>query len=361
MATILANKAKHIGHAKRCVGGLGTSGTQYDSSRMLIGLYCFAIIDLLCLDIPADPSIMGLVEDWTDWLWAQHIKTVNGSGFRPSPYMHMHGRDSNLSDVVHDRPPADSPHLIMTYSALLSLAILRDDFTKLDIGGLKTFLSAVQREDGSFGAVAGSYQGETDIRMAYCAFAICAMIDDWSPIDVHKAVEWIKRCRGYEGGYGQAPHNESHGGSTFCALAALYLASSLPNIQSRLSEEEKSSTVRWLVGNQTVEGGFKGRTEKEPDACYSFWYTASLKILESESLVDARANLTWIEECQFRFGGIAKVPDEMPDPYHTYLGLASLSLCRPDGEEEWGFPEMDPLLNARLETAQWIRDHLGKR
>ena len=42
----------------------------------------------------------------------------------------------------------DLPHLIMTYTALLCLAMLRDDFTKLDRPGILRFLGACQREDG---------------------------------------------------------------------------------------------------------------------------------------------------------------------------------------------------------------------
>lgn len=44
----------------------------------------------------------------------------------------------------------DTPNVIMTYTALLSLAILRDDFSKLDRSGLVTFLRACQHEDGRF-------------------------------------------------------------------------------------------------------------------------------------------------------------------------------------------------------------------
>lgn len=42
----------------------------------------------------------------------------------------------------------DPPHVILTYTALLSLAILRDDFTQLDRLGIVRFLQACQREDG---------------------------------------------------------------------------------------------------------------------------------------------------------------------------------------------------------------------
>lgn len=39
----------------------------------------------------------------------------------------------------------------MTYTALLSLAILRDDFSKLERKGLIQFVKSCQREDGRYG------------------------------------------------------------------------------------------------------------------------------------------------------------------------------------------------------------------
>ena len=44
----------------------------------------------------------------------------------------------------------DTPHIIMTYVALLSLAILRDDFSKLERSGIIKLLQTCQREDGRF-------------------------------------------------------------------------------------------------------------------------------------------------------------------------------------------------------------------
>ena len=40
--------------------------------------------------------------------------------------------------------------MIATYTALVALAILRDDFTRLDRRGLVTLLRSSQREDGRF-------------------------------------------------------------------------------------------------------------------------------------------------------------------------------------------------------------------
>ena len=100
----------------------------------------------------------------------------------------------------------------MTYTAFLALAILRDDFSKLDRSGIIRFLRTCQQEDGrwndksschrspplltnihSFSTVPGS--NESDLRTLYCAFAISSMLDDWSGINVPLAVSFISTCR----------------------------------------------------------------------------------------------------------------------------------------------------------------------
>lgn len=37
--------------------------------------------------------------------------------------------------------------------------------------------------------------GDSDIRMTYCAFAISSMLDDWSGVDIPRAIEFISACR----------------------------------------------------------------------------------------------------------------------------------------------------------------------
>lgn len=103
----------------------------------------------------------------------------------------------------------DTPHMIATYTALISLAILRDDFTRLDRRGLVAFLRSSQQEDGRFVFVSiitsqsnrvDSFTsdptgGDTDLRLAYCAFVICTLLDDWSGVNVEKTLEFVRRCR----------------------------------------------------------------------------------------------------------------------------------------------------------------------
>lgn len=146
--------------------------------------------------------------------------------------------------------------------------------------------------------------GDADLRMTYCAFVVCALLDNWSCIDLSRALSYIRRCRvrvsffliyiylsllnvcknfkTYEGGYGQTPHGESLGGPTYCALAALHL---VPDDAPRLQPSEWRATVRWLLHLQTAPTpaselgcGFAGRTNKLSDACYGFWCGAALSV-----------------------------------------------------------------------------------
>lgn len=36
---------------------------------------------------------------------------------------------------------------------------------------------------------------DADLRMTYCAFVVCALLDDWSSIDLPRALSYIHRCR----------------------------------------------------------------------------------------------------------------------------------------------------------------------
>jgi geranylgeranyl transferase type-1 subunit beta len=57
----------------------------------------------------------------------------------------------------------------------------------------------------------------------YCAAAVCHMLNDFSGMDVELAVKFICGSQRYDGGISQGGCKESHGGSTYCAVAALAL------------------------------------------------------------------------------------------------------------------------------------------
>lgn len=99
-----------------------------------------------------------------------------------------------------------------------------------------------------------------------------------------------------------------------------------------MSEVERRQSLRWLLQNQDASGGFRGRTNKDADACYCFWCGGAIQVFDSVSLskewvsptipfpneqilgagelVDNIALASFLGKCQFRFGGIAKAPGE---------------------------------------------------
>lgn len=82
-----------------------------------------------------------------------------------------------------------------------------------------------------------------------------------------------------------------------------------------------------------VDGaGMNGRTNKVADTCYAFWVGASLHIMEMPSLCDQPAIRRYLlGKTQHEvLGGFGKFPGDLPDLYHSYLGLAALSLAGSD-------------------------------
>ncbi|KAJ3485381.1 hypothetical protein NLI96_g5005 [Meripilus lineatus] len=137
------SKTGHAAHCNRCLSGLPSSQLEADASRLAVGFYCLGTLDILGLvstKIRPDEA-----EGWREWLWSQQQSGKYGTGFRPSSYM----TPSFVSDWgSEDFSDHDVPHLIMTYTAILSLAILRDDLKQLDRPGVIQFLKSCQREDG---------------------------------------------------------------------------------------------------------------------------------------------------------------------------------------------------------------------
>ena len=50
-----------------------------------------------------------------------------------------------------------------------------------------------------------------DLRFMYAACAISFLLNDWSGINIEKAVEFILACQNYDYAYGFCPEQESHG------------------------------------------------------------------------------------------------------------------------------------------------------
>lgn len=114
-----------------------------------------------------------------------------------------------------------------------------------------------------------------------------------------------------------------------------------------------------------IVSGFSGRLNKPADTCYAFWVTASLHILlqtsdPPQALYDAksvRRYLLALTQHQV-MGGFTKFPgDKYADLYHSFLGLAALSLCSSDEERKSdGIEKLDAGMCVREEVRGKLRD-----
>ena len=60
------------------------------------------------------------------------------------------------------------------------------------------------------GVFAGDAFGEIDTRFLYCAVSGLSLLGKLDLMDKEKAVEYIQRCRNYDGGFGSCVGAESH-------------------------------------------------------------------------------------------------------------------------------------------------------
>ena len=83
---------------------------------------------------------------------------------------------------------------------------------------------------------------------------------------------------------------EAHGGYTSCSLLAHFLLSSMNTTASKStlgtdfpSKIDVNAAVRWSVlmqGEAIEAGGFRGRSNKLVDGCYSWWVGGGFPVLE---------------------------------------------------------------------------------
>lgn len=351
------DKAKHITYWKRC---LKTYLPHYyipnDSNRLSLAYFVISALDLL--DVLTSSTTAEEREGYAQWIYACQLPE---GGFRGSP-----GSDFGLHRT-DDNKTWDPANVPATYFALATLLILGDNLERVKRRECLDWLTKMQRPDGSFGEthVNGNIEGGMDMRFGYTAMGIrwilrgraLGEVDGVADVDVDKLVRCVRQSNTYDGGISEMPFHESHGGFAFCAIAALSLASRTRSLKCGSHPDgalagisDVDLTLRWLVSRQTthldedidlgdVEDstvqpvlpwvGLNGRCNKIADACYSWWVAASLSLLGRLDLLSLHpAQKYLLDRTQHAIGGFGKQPGDPPDVYHSYMGLAALSLMK---------------------------------
>lgn len=219
-------------------------------------------------------------------------------------------------------------HLLYTLSAIQILVIF-DELDKIDIDKVTKYVSDLQQSDGSF---IGDEWGEIDTRFSYCALCCLDLLGKLNDtIDLEKAIAFIYRCRNFDGGFGAVPGAETHSGQIFCCVAALAIARG-----ANAFDDDRDVLAWWLCERQLPTGGLNGRPEKKQDVCYSWWVLSSLSILQRIDWIDKLKLGEFILSCQDKEdGGLSDRAGNMADVFHTYFGIAGLSLL--------GYPNLNSI------------------
>lgn len=129
---------------------------------------------------------------------------------------------------------------------------------------------------------------------------VATLLDIITPELLHNVDKFIASCQTYEGGFacstfpfptGESPAlAEAHGGYTSCSLLAHFLLTSSKPKDAVSSYDasfphsiDVNAAIRWSVlmqGEAIEAGGFRGRSNKLVDGCYSWWVGGGLPVLE---------------------------------------------------------------------------------
>lgn len=373
---------KHVRYWRLCANLLPDPYVSNDASRVSLGFFIVAGLDLLDL-LPTntdDPSKQQVITDqerlrWIDWIYECQIP--DGEGFRGFTGTDL-GERRNKNNQCWD--PGNLPN---TFFALGSLLILGDDLSRVQRDKCLGWLSRMQRSDGSFGetlGLDGKIEGGRDLRYCCCAAGIAFIFHNpfettYKPaFDEDRLIDYILSCQNYNGGYGESPLREPHSGLNYCAIATLELISRLRSPASRRAKQvlDKSDRcVRWMLDRQTtvlseeevdaededengVEPspqetqtfldqpstleviGFNGRENKIADTCYCFWNSGALavsinpcryqqssefcQILNSLHVANLPAVRQYLlAKVQHTIGGFAKDTDSPPGRFNDLL------------------------------------------
>lgn len=309
---------QHVGFFLRFLGVVPKQYASLDTSRLMMVYFSLSALDVLGALGRVGPEERARI---VDWVYSNQVVLVaERNGVRCGGFL-----GSGFTGPQTDAPSKyHQAHVSMTYCALLVLAMLGDDYSRVDKDAVVEGLRALQQPDGSFQSVA--FGTENDTRFVFCACAISFMMQDFRGVDVDKTAAFLLASQSYDGGFGILPNQETHSGAIYTAVASLALL-------GRVDDVDRESLERFLLMRQV--GGFNGRINKKPDTCYTFWVGGSLQMLALEHLMDRDAARPFLMSCQSAIGGFSKYPgkypDAVPDILHSYYSVCGLSLLGEPG------------------------------
>lgn len=317
---------RHLRFLEMIVDGLPLEYETQEINRLTLAYFTISGLNLLnALDQAQSNQI-------SNWVLSFQVHPRTETDLESGEFYGFCGsRSSQFSSSFSEVSNKNCSHLASTYCALAILKMVGYNLSNINPEAILKSMRKLQQHDGSFVPI--HFRAETDIRFVYCAAAICSMLDNWTGMDKEKVKEYIVRCQSYDGGFGLVPGSESHGGATFCAVAALQLMGFIgEDISPNQEVINIPLLVEWLLQRQSGDGGFQGRINKPSDTCYAFWVGGVLKMLGLFEFINKDALRNFILSCQSKYGGFTKFPGmKFADLYHSYYSFSALSLLGEPG------------------------------
>jgi len=149
---------------------------------------------------------------------------------------------------------------------------------------------SLQKQDGSF---SGDSSGQTDTRSIFCAVTCLSLLKRLNDtrLNLEKTIEYIIRCRNFDGGFGSWPGGERHAAQAYVCVGTLTILGALQHINT-------DQLGWWLSESQQASGGLNVISEKLGDVCYSWWVLSTLSMLKRTHWIETAKLTTFILEAQ---------------------------------------------------------------
>ena len=183
------NTEKHIKYWLRCLRSpLPHHYISNDSNRMCFASFICSALDVL--DVLDTSVTVAERAEYVDWIYRCQLPE---GGFRAFP-------GSDFGDLRNEiNRKWDPPSLPATFFALQTLAVLKDDFSRLKRREILEWLPKLQRDNGGFGQinVDGAIEGGHDSRFGYMAAAVRWMLRGTieGPLDGIPDIDVERFCR----------------------------------------------------------------------------------------------------------------------------------------------------------------------
>ncbi|EAR93626.1 prenyltransferase and squalene oxidase repeat protein (macronuclear) [Tetrahymena thermophila SB210] len=396
------NIQAHIALQKMILLGDGVKLTSLDGQRIYVVYFILNSLD--ALDKIDVVLTLEQKQKIITWIYRQQIikrtKQTNTliGGFRGSECFGYHteylNEKAEEKEVEEQEIYQDIQTIVFTQCALSCLKILGDNLHLVSRPHILATLKRLQNSNGQMRSCDDSQ--ESDLRYTYSSLVVSQLLQDFTWCNKEQMTQYILSCYNHEqGGFGLNPNMESHGGSTFCAIAALSILNKLQLIPNKtklihwlvsrqqllreskasleeaqqiqveiISEAEYNEQKKLQEQNQKIQNdkqqemineneeecqqsnkqnqqildivGFQGRVCKFPDSCYTIWIGASLQILGYKQFIASQNILRFLKLCENGKGGFKKSPLELEFcPVHTHfsiLGLVLLNKFQCQGE-----------------------------